>query len=203
MTEATGLTPSHIIAILVTFLACALIAGLIIWWLVAHQRRQRERRLAVQREQQEEALTRVLQATAQDDEKLVAEYEERLAEVDLRVTTLERENARLRDRLASSGMMGLFGGKQKDIVSALLLENEQLHELLATQQAQLAEMVRDMSGRWVAQIEQQAQESARAVRYKQALLSAFLQQEETRKLLDNLLASNKLGGSLPGDEQSD
>jgi len=192
--------PTHWIAVLVTFLVCAALAGLIIWLLGARQRRQSRRQLATQREQQEQALDRVLRATAQDDEKMVSDYESKMAALDERIQTLERENARLRDRLASSGVMGLFGGKQKESVSALLLENEQLHELLASQQSQMAEMMRDMSDRWVSQIEQQAQASARAVRYKQALLSAFLQQRETRQLLDGMLAGDTLGEPLPPDD---
>jgi len=192
--------PTHWIAVLVTFLVCAALAGLIIWLLGARQRRQARRQLSTQREQQEQALDRVLRATAQDDEKMVSDYESKMAALDERIQTLERENARLRDRLASSGVMGLFGGKQKESVSALLLENEQLHELLASQQSQMAEMMRDMSDRWVSQIEQQAQASARAVRYKQALLSAFLQQRETRQLLDGMLAGDTLGEPLPPDD---
>jgi len=192
--------PSHLIAVLVTVLVCMALTGLIIWYLGARQRRQTRRQLSTQREQQEEALDRVLRATAQDDEKMVNDYEIQIAALDERIQTLESENARLRDRLASSGVMGLFGGRQKESVSALLLENEQLHELLAAQQAQMAKTVRDMSDRWVSQIEQQAQESARAVRYKQALLSAFLQQRETRQLLDGMLAGDKLGRSLPSED---
>ena len=203
MNEVAGTAtfgPTHWIAVLVTFLVCAALAGLIIWLLGARQRRQARRQLSTQREQQEQALDRVLRATAQDDEKMVSDYESKMAALDERIQTLERENARLRDRLASSGVMGLFGGKQKESVSALLLENEQLHELLASQQSQMAEMMRDMSDRWVSQIEQQAQASARAVRYKQALLSAFLQQRETRQLLDGMLAGDTLGEPLPPDD---
>jgi len=74
--------------------------------------------------------------------------------------------------------------------------------LLASQQSQMAEMMRDMSDRWVSQIEQQAQASARAVRYKQALLSAFLQQRETRQLLDGMLAGDTLGEPLPPDDSN-
>jgi len=192
--------PSHWIAVLVTLLVCAALAGLIVWFLAARQRRRTRRQLALQREQQEAALERVLRATAQDDEKLVSDYETQLAALDERMNSLERENARLRDRLASSGVMGLFGGKQKESVSALLLENEQLHELLASQQSQMAEMMRDMSDRWVSQIEQQAQASARAVRYKQALLSAFLQQRETRQLLDGMLSGDRLDEPLPSED---
>ena len=203
MNEVAGTAtfgPSHWIAVLVTFLVCAALAGLIIWFQAARQRRQTRRQLETQREQQEEALERVLRATAQDDEKLVSDYETQLAALDERMNSLERENARLRDRLASSGVMGLFGGKQKESVSALLLENEQLHELLASQQSQMAEMMRDMSDRWVSQIEQQAQASARAVRYKQALLSAFLQQRETRQLLDGMLSGDRLDEPLPSED---
>jgi type II secretory pathway pseudopilin PulG len=196
-TTVIPLSPSTVIAILLTLIVCALLAAAIVWWLQARGRRARERLLAQQRVHQEEALGRVLQSVSQDHDETVADCERRLADVQGRADALERDNARLRDRLSSSGMLGLFGGKQRDVVSALLLENEQLHELLASQQAKMGLMVRDMSDRWVAQIAEQASESARAVRYKQALLSAFLQREETRTLLDRMLTEGKVEPEPP------
>jgi hypothetical protein len=173
--------------VLLTIMACALLTGVLVWLVTANQHRQRERLLAQQRRTQEGTLERVLGAMADDKEKLVAEYEQQLRARDERIAALEREQARLRDRLTSSGILGLFGGKQRDIVSALLLENEQLHEIIAEKQGQLREMMQDLSSKLVQRMDEQAQESARAVRYKQALLSAFLQHSETQQLLDRLL----------------
>lgn len=178
--------------VLLTFIVCALIAGVIIWFLNGVHRRQRERLLADQRAHQEATLQRLLDTVAEDKDEIVAEYERRLRERDQQVTALEREVARLRDRLSSSGLMGLFGGRQRDVVSALLLENEQLHELLAKKQEQMRDLMADMTTKLMDRIDEQAQESARAVRYKQALLSAFLQHEETRRLLDSMIAEGKL-----------
>jgi len=181
--------------VLATVIVCALLAGLIIWLVSAWQRRQRRAALSGQRVQQEAAIGRLLDALSQDKEKLVAEYEERLRERDQRIASLEAQVARLRDRITSSGILSLFGGRQRDVVSALLLENEQLHELLAHKQEQLRELMADMTGKLVDRLEEQAQESARAVRYKQALLSAFLQQEEARSLLDRMIADGQVAPS--------
>jgi hypothetical protein len=178
--------------VLLTFIVCALVASIIIWFINGVHRRQRERLLADQRVHQEATLQRLLDTVVKDKDEVVAEYEQRLRERDERVATLEREVARLRDRLSSSGLMGLFGGRQRDVVSALLLENEQLHELLAKKQEQMRDMMADMTTKLMDRIDEQAQESARAVRYKQALLSAFLQHEETRRLLDSMIAEGKL-----------
>jgi hypothetical protein len=49
-----------------------------------------------------------------------------------------------------------------------------------------------MTGKLLERLDEQAQESARAVRYKQALLSAFLEREETRTLLNRMLADGGL-----------
>jgi len=141
---------------------------------------------------QEATLQRLLDTVADDKDEIVAEYEAKMRERDLQVAALEREVARLRDRLSSTGLMGLFGGRQRDVVSALLLENEQLHELLAKKQEQMRDMMADMTTKLMERMDEQAQESARAVRYKQALLSGFLQHEETRRLLDTLIAEGKL-----------
>ncbi|NLG50409.1 MAG: hypothetical protein GX552_09905 [Chloroflexi bacterium] len=183
--------------VLITFIVCAIVAGLIIWAMSAWQRRQREHSLSDQRRQQEDTVKRLLDSVADDKEQVVAEYEQRLRERDERIAALEREVARLRDRMTSSGMLGLFGGKQRDVVSALLLENEQLHELLAAKQAQIRDLMMDMTSKLMERLDEQAEESARAVRYKQALLSAFLQQEEARRLLDKMIAEGKLPEGEP------
>jgi len=192
--------------VLVTFIVCALLAGLIIWLLHAWQRRQRGVALAEQRESQETTIERLLDSVARDKEEVVADYEARLRERDERIAALEREVARLRERATASGILGLFGGKQRDVVSALLLENEQLHELLAQKQGQLRELMSDMTAKLLARMDEQAQESAKAVRYKQALLSAFLQHEEARRMLDRLIAEGKVGeakpATLPQDQAS-
>jgi len=188
--------------VLLTFIVCALIAGVIIWVLNGLHRRQRERLLADQRVHQEATLQRLLDTVAQDKDEIVAEYERQLRERDQQIAALEREVARLRDRLSSSGMLGLFGGRQRDVVSALLLENEQLHELLAKKQEQMRDMMADMTGKLMDRLDEQAQESARAVRYKQARLSAFLQHEETRRLLDSMIAEGKIAEpKLPEEGQ--
>ncbi|NLG26641.1 MAG: inorganic phosphate transporter [Chloroflexi bacterium] len=178
--------------VLLTFIVCAALAGVIIWLLISWQRRQRRTALAEQREHQESAIERLIDSVADDKEQLVREYEERIRERDQRVSALESEVGRLRDRLSSSGVLGLFGGRQRDVVSALLLENEQLHELLATKQGQLRDMVADMSAKLMDALDQQADDNARAIRYKQALLSAFLQQQEARELINRLVAEGKL-----------
>jgi hypothetical protein len=46
-------------------------------------------------------------------------------------------------------------------------------------------------------IDEQTRESARAVRYKQALLSAFLQQDEARRLLDQMIAEGRVKPTTP------
>lgn len=183
--------------VLITFIVCALLAGLIIWAVAAWQKRQRRQALAEQRAHQESAIERLIDSVADDKEQLIKEYEQRVKERDQRITVLEGEVARLRDRLSSSGVLGLFGGKQRDVVSALLLENEQLHELLSTKQVQLRDMVADMNSRLMATMDQQAQDNERAIRYKQALLSAFLQQDEARTLINRLIAEGKLANSEP------
>jgi len=185
--------------VLVTFILCALLAGIVIWLVNAWQRKQRAGALAEQRSQQEATIQRLLDSLTQDKEKLVAEYEARLRERDERITAQERELSRLRDRLSSSGVLGLFGGRQRDVVSALLLENEQLHELLAQKQEQLRDLMADMTAKLVERLDEQARESAQAVRYKQALLSAFLQQEEARRALDHFIAQSQptTGGDTP------
>ncbi len=178
--------------VLLTVIICAVLAGVIIWLVSTWQRRQRNRALAEQRAHQEGAIERLIDSVADDKQQLIAEYEQRLRERDQRITTLESEVSRLRDRMSSSGVLGLFGGKQRDVVSALLLENEQLHELLSAKQTQLRDMVADMGQKLTQAMDQQAADNARAIRYKQALLSAFLQQEEARQLINRLVNEGKL-----------
>jgi predicted HicB family RNase H-like nuclease len=184
--------------VLVTFIICAFLAALALWLASAWQRRQRQTALNEQRENQETAIERILDSVARDKEEVVADYEGQLRARDERIASLEREVARLRERVTSTGILSLFGGRQRDVVGALLLENEQLHELLAQKQDQLRELMTDMSGKLLARLDEQAQESARAVRYKQALLSAFLQHDEARRILDRLIAEGKVvGAALP------
>jgi len=178
--------------VLITFIVCTALAALVVWLYSVRMARQRQSTLAEQRGQQEATIKRLLDSVAQDKDEVIAEYEGRLRERDERIAVLERKVGRLRDRVASSGVLSLFGGRQRDAVSALLLENEQLHELLAQKQAQMRDLMADMSGKILARMDEQAQENARAVRYKQALLSAFLQQQETRQLLEGLLTEGKV-----------
>ena len=180
--------------VIITIITCVVLAAILIWLVTLWQRRQRDRALAQQRENQEMTLERVLDSLTQDKEQIMADYEARLREREQRIAALEREVERLRDRLSSSGILGLFGGKQRDAVSALLLENEQLHELLTRQQEQFRQMMADTTDQLLRRLDDQIQESARAIRYKQALLSAFLQQEEARRLLDQMIAE---GGVAP------
>ncbi|MBN1400861.1 MAG: hypothetical protein JXA74_08480 [Anaerolineae bacterium] len=181
--------------VLVTFIVCAGLAALVIWLAVKWQRHQANVSLAQQRQMQEGTIERLLNSVAEDKEKIIAEYEERVSQREARIAELEREVSRLRDRLSSSGVLGLFGGKQRDVLGALLLENEQLHELLAQKQEQMRDLMADMTDKLLSRMDEQAQESAHAVRYKQALLSAFLQHTEARELLDRLLAEGRLGAT--------
>lgn len=178
--------------VLLTFIACAVIAGLIIWLQGAWHRRQRERLLADQRRYQDATVERLLDSVAEDKDRLIAEYEQRIRERDERIASLEGTVSRLRDRLSSSGLLGLFGGRQRDVVGALLLENEQLHELLAEKQQQMRDLMADLTGQLMDRMDEQTQANARAVRYKQALLSAFLQHEEARAMLDRMIAEGQV-----------
>jgi hypothetical protein len=178
--------------VLLTFLVCLLLAAVGIWLALWWQRRSRDKVLTQQRTQQEGTIERLLSSFGADKEQLIREQEALVAQRDARIAALERENSRLRDRLTSSGLLGVFGSGKREVVSALLLENEQLHELLAQKQEQMRDLMADMTGRLMDRFDEQAQESARAVRYKQALLSAFLQQQETRQLLDRLIADGKV-----------
>ena len=144
-----------------------------------------------------------MDAVADDKQQIIDEYEERLAAASKEQHALEAENARLRERMTSSGLLGLFGGKQRDVVSALLLENEQLHELVAQKQGEMRDMMADMTEKLLQRMEDQARESAQAVRYKQALLSAFLQHSETRALMDRLVAQGQIASSDDIAKQGD
>ena len=179
--------------VLLTFLATATVAGLIIWAVAAAGRRRLERTLAEQRRQQGGTVNRLFDSLAADKEKVVREYERIVADKDAQIAALRREVERLRDRAAQGGLLSLFGKGQREAVSALLLENEQLHEQLARQQEETRDLVGDLTSKLMDRMERQYQDSARAVRYKQALLSNFLQQEEARQLLDRMLAEGRLG----------
>lgn len=183
--------------VLVTFILCAMLAALAIWLALGWQRRRLTKTLAHQRSQQEATVERLLEAVSHDKEQLIAQYEAALREHEARLALIEGENSRLRDRLSSAGLLGMFGGKQRDVIGALLLENEQLHELLAQKQTQLRDLVSDLTGKLMDRLDEQARESAQAVRYKQALLSAFLEREEARRLLDQLLQEGKIAASPP------
>lgn len=183
--------------VLLTFIVCVALAGVVIWLVNMWQRRRHDADLEEQRRQQEATIARVLDSVAQDKDNLIAEYEARLRERDARIAALEQEVSRLRERLSSTGLLGLFGGKQREVIGALLLENEQLHEILAAKQEQLRDLMSDMMNKLMARIEEQARENARAVRYKQALLSAFLQREEAQRLLDKMIPQIQSEGEKP------
>jgi len=199
MSEQTFLQTLISPPVLLTFIACAALAALAIWLYDKLQRRRHEGGLSQQRAHQEVTIQRLLDSVADDKEQVIGEYETRIQAKDRQIAALEREIARLKDRLSSSGVLGLFGGKQRDVISALLLENEQLHELLTQKQEQMRDLMENMTGQLLARLDEQAQESARAVRYKQALLSAFLQQEDTKRLLDTFVQQGKLPDGKPTD----
>lgn len=178
--------------VLVTFILCAFVGLLALWGAQALSRRRQEKTLAEQRKNQEETVSRLLDSMAESKEEVVAEYESRLREQQQRVAALEKENARLKEKVSQGGLMGLFGGRQRDVISALLLENEQLHELLAQRQEQLRELMGDLTGKLLDRLDEQIAESSHAIRYKQVLLSAFLQQEEARQLLDRFVSEGRL-----------
>jgi hypothetical protein len=178
--------------VLVTFMVTVALAALVIWLTSAVHRRQRDALLAQVRRQQDVTVEHLLEATSHEKDRLIAEYERQARERDERIATLEATVSRLRDRMSASGVLGIFGGKQRDVVGALLLENEQLHELLVQKQQQVREIVSDMNERILAQMDEQTEAGARAVRYKQALLSAFLQHEEARQMLDRMIADGRV-----------
>lgn len=192
--------------VILTFLATAVVAGAIIWIISLTNRRRMEKLLSEQRKQQEGTVNRLFDSLAEDKAKIVREYEEIIAEKDEEIANLKREVTRLRDRVTQGGLIGIFGKGQKETVSALLLENEQLHEQLARQQKETRDLVGDLTGKLMDRMERQYEESSRAVRYKQALLSNFLQQEEARRLLDQMLAEGRLkpdrqlGGATTDEE---
>jgi len=183
--------------VLVTFIVCTVVYGAVIWIMSAVHRRQRERLLSEQRGYQEATVQRLLDSVTDDKEKVIAEYEARLRAKDAQIGSLEGTVNRLRDRLSSSGIMGLFGGKQRDVIGALLLENEQLHELLVSKQEELRRTVADLTTQMLDRMDEQTRAGEQAVRYKQALLSTFLQQDEARQVLDRLIAEGRVA-SAPG-----
>jgi hypothetical protein len=178
--------------VLVTFIICTLLAAIAIWVVLSINNRRHRRALEQQRGQQEGAVSRILDSMAKSKDEIISDYESQLAGREQRLAALVKENKRLKDRMAQGGLMGMFGGGQRELVSALLLENEQLHELLAQKQEQLRDSIADLSNKLVERMDEQLQESANAIRYKQVLLSAFLQQEEARLLLDRLIAEGRL-----------
>lgn len=178
--------------VLVTFIICALLGAIAVWLALTINNRKHGRALTDQRRQQESAVSRILDSVAKSKDEIIADYETQLRERDHRVAFLEKESKRLKDRVAQGGLLGMFGGSQREVVSSLLLENEQLHELLAQKQEQLRDTVEDLSVKLVNRLDEQLQESKSAIRYKQVLLSAFLQQEEARHLLDRLISEGRL-----------
>jgi hypothetical protein len=178
--------------ILVTFILCAALGLLAVWLTIWLNRRRQERMLGDQRKQQEEAVSRILDSFSKSKDEIIRDYEAKLREQEQRLGILEKENARLKERLTQGGILGLFGGKQRDVVSALLLENEQLHELLAQKQDQLRALLNDLTGKLIERMDEQAAETARAIKYKQMLLSAFLQQEEAKRLFDRFISEGKV-----------
>ena len=192
MVAETSGEPFFTVQVLLTLLICLVLAAAAILVVIWLQHRLRDRQLAQQRAQQEGTIDRLLSSFGDDKDELAREHQAQLAEREARITALERENGRLRDRLTSSGIAGLFGGGRREVLSALLLENEQLHELLTQKQEQMREMMGDLTQRLMDRLDEQTRESAQAVRYTQALLSAFLQQQETRQLLDRLIADGQV-----------
>ncbi len=185
--------------VLVTFIICTILAAIAIWVAANLTRRRQEHLLKAQQHAQEETINRVLDSFAKDKDEIITEYENKLHQAEQRLLALERENARLKERLTQGGFLGMFGGRQRDVVSALLLENEQLHELLEQRQIQMREMVGDLTGKLLDRLDEQIADSNRAIRYKQVLLSAFLQQQEVRGLLDRFLAEGRI--APPGEAE--
>jgi len=181
--------------VLVTFIICVVLGALAVWIALSLSKRKQNKTLVDQRRQQEETVSRILDSLAKDKDAIIADYEAQLEGQGRRIAALERDNARLKDRVAQGGFLGMFGGRQREVISSLLLENEQLHELLAQKQEQLRDLMADMTGKLLDRIDEQVQQSTKAIRYKQVLLSAFLQQEEARKLLDRLIAEGRLSPS--------
>ncbi len=189
--------------VLITFIVCALLGALVVWLVSLRYKRKLDKALGEQRKYQDATVERLLDSTTQDHEKTVAQYEEEIRARDQRIATLEATAKRLQDRLSSSGVLGLFGGKQRDVVSALLLENEQLHELLLEKQQQLRDQVLGMSQQLVERLQEQTRAGEQAVRYKQALLSAFLQQEEARAVLDRMISDGRVAPAKEDAQESD
>ena len=183
--------------VLVTLIVCVIIFGALTWLINAWHRRPGGKLLAEQRGYQEATVQRLLDSVSDDKDQVIAEYEARLREKDHQIAALEGNVSRLRDRLSSSGILGLFGGRQRDVVGALLLENEQLHELLLEKQEQMRRSMADVTTQMLDRMDEQTRATAQAVRYKQALLSAFLQHEEARQMLDRMIADGRLTSGEP------
>lgn len=181
--------------VLVTFIICAALGALAVWIALAINNRRHRREINEQRQQQEAAVTRILDSAAMTKDEMIADYEKQLGALQRQIAELEKESKRLKDRVAQGGILGMFGGQQRQVISSLLLENEQLHELLAEKQEQLRDLMQDMTTRLVDRLDEQTKESAKAIRYKQVLLSAFLQQDEAQQLLDRLIAEGRLSPS--------
>ncbi len=181
--------------VLVTFIICAILGGLAVWAAVTMTKRRYDKSLTDQRHQQEEAVSRILDSFSKSKDEIIADYEAQISELRQQASSQEKEIKRLKDRVAQGGLLGLFGGGQREVISSLLLENEQLHELLSQKQEQIRDLMQDMTGKLLDRLDEQVQENAKAIRYKQVLLSAFLQQEEARKLLDRFLADGRLSSA--------
>lgn len=78
MPENTFIDTILSLPVLLTFIVCALVASIIIWFINGVHRRQRERLLADQRVHQEATLQRLLDTVVKDKDEVVAEYEQRL-----------------------------------------------------------------------------------------------------------------------------
>jgi predicted RNase H-like nuclease (RuvC/YqgF family) len=178
--------------VLVTFIICAILGALGVWIALMINNRRHHAAVREQRQGQEEAVSRILESVAKSKDEIITDYETQIQALRRELEEQEKENKRLKDRVAQGGLLGMFGGQQRQVISSLLLENEQLHELLAQKQEQLRDLMQDMSTRLVERLDEQTQESARAVRYKQVLLSAFLKQEEAQRLLDQFIAEGHL-----------
>ena len=193
--------------VLVTFIICAILGGLAVWAAIWTTKRRYDKHLTEQRHQQEEAVSRILDSLSKSKDEIIADYEAQLREQRQQAALQEKEVKRLKDRVAQGGLLGMFGGGQREVISSLLLENEQLHELLSQKQEQIRDLMQDLTGKLLDRLDEQVQESAKAIRYKQVLLSAFLQQEEARTLLDRFLAEGRLKPAEhppflpPGQEQ--
>jgi len=181
--------------VLVTFIICAILGGVAVWTAVTATKRRYDKSLTDQRRQQEEAVSRILDSFSKSKDEIIADYEAQLREQRQQASAQDKEIKRLKDRVAQGGLLGMFGGGQREVISSLLLENEQLHELVTEKQQQIRDLVGDLTGKLLDRLDEQVRDNAQAIRYKQVLLSGFLQQEEARKLLDRFLAEGRLSSA--------